>query len=260
MARKLEDMTWQEIRRIAEDGATAVLPLGSMEQHGPHLPVITDTRLVESVAAAAIADAEAANPEEAFVLAPTLWLGASNHHQGFFALSLGESTYIDVLVETIRSFHKAGFERLFVLNGHGGNSAPLRVALSRTRQEEISMLVGVAEYWSIAAQAIQRLRISESGGAAHAGELETSLMLHICGGSVRSADIGATIPKLPEDFRIDLIDSGAVSLSLSWGAVSKTGQVGDGTVASAESGKRFFDEITEAVSRTLLVFHDLKAG
>ena len=252
---KLQDMTWPEIRVAAEQGATAVLPLGSMEQHGPHLPVVTDTKLVEAVTEAALDILQGG-----FVLAPTLWLGASNHHQGFFALSLGESTYIEVLVETIRSFHLAGFRRLFVLNGHGGNSSPLRVALSKIRQERHSMLVGIAEYWSIAAPSIRRLRKSASGGAAHAGELETALMLHICGETVRTADIVACMPNLPTGFEIDLVDSGAVSLSLSWEAVSENGPIGDGTIASAESGKLFFDEITEAVAGTLRTFHVLSTG
>ena len=256
MMERLENLTWKEIRRAAENGATAVLPLGSLEQHGPHLPVVTDTRLVESVTLAALSEM---TPELAgsFLLAPTLWLGSSNHHQAFFAVSLRENTYIEVLVEMIRSLHLAGFRRLFVLNGHGGNSAPLRVALSRIRQEEISMLVGVAEYWAIAAPAIKQLRNSKSGGAAHAGEIETSLMLHLAADAVRTADISACIPQMPEGFEIDLVDSGAVSLSLAWGAVSKTGQVGDGTAASAESGERFFEEITKAVRKTLEVFHDL---
>lgn len=255
---RLENLTWKEIRRAAESGATAVLPLGSMEQHGPHLPVVTDTLLVESVVAAALSETARAL-EGAFVLAPTLWIGASNHHQTFFALSLGENTYIEVLVEMIRSFHLAGFQRLFILNGHGGNSAPLRVALSRIRHERISMLVGAAEYWSVAAPALKRLRKSESGGAAHGGEIETSLMLHLNRDTVKTAEIKALIPQMPEGFEIDLVESGSVSLSLSWEAVSKTGQVGDGTVASAESGERFFEEITKAVAETLRVFHNMSA-
>lgn len=259
MTERLENLTWKEIRTAAEKGATAVLPLGSMEQHGPHLPVVTDTRLVESVSVAALSEM-APDVAGAFVLAPTLWLGASNHHQAFFALSLGENTYIEVLVEMIRSFRLAGFQRLFVLNGHGGNSAPLRVALSIIRQERASMLVGVAEYWSLAAAALRRQRKSQSGGAAHAGEIETSLMLHLSADLVRTADVGASIPQMPEGFEIDLVESGAVSLSLSWEAVSETGQVGDGTVAAAESGERFFGEITKAVAKTLRVFHGLSAA
>lgn len=253
---KLQEMTWQEIRDKAKKGATAVLPLGSLEQHGPHLPVVTDTGLVDAVVEST---AEAIEKEVPLVVAPTLWLGASNHHQGFFALSLDEGTYIDVLVQTIRSFALAGFERLFVLNGHGGNSSPLRIAMSKIRREDLAMLVGCAEYWSIAAPALRELRQSSRGGAAHAGEIETSLMLHLRPDDVRVDKIGSTVPKLPDHFAVDLIDSGPVSLSSSWESLSETGQVGDGEIASGERGGRFFEAVCTAFAACLRSFHTLTA-
>ena len=126
------EMTWEEVRAAASDGAVALLPAGSTEQHGPHLPVKTDALLVTSVARAAVKALPASVPA---VLAPTLFLGASDHHVPFFALSLDERTYVDVVEQTGLCFAEAGFRRLFILNGHGGNSAAIRLALVSMRKK-----------------------------------------------------------------------------------------------------------------------------
>jgi len=254
----LTEMTWPEIREAAEAGAIAVLPTGSTEQHGKHLPTGTDTTLVESVVRAGCLRVESGSPSNGVVLAPTLWLGASDHHRGFFALSVSEATYISMVADIASSVAEAGFAKLCIINGHGGNTAPIRVALAAVRRSAPDLLVATADYWALAASAMRAIRASGPGGAAHAGEIETSLMLHLSPESVRTDLIARSVPSMPEGFEIDLIDGGAAAVYVPWTAMSADGQVGDPTVADAGRGREFFDAAAEAVAGMLTRFAGLE--
>ncbi len=190
-----------------------VVPLGSVEQHGHHLPLATDTRVAEAVARAAGLDA---------VLAPALPYGASGEHEGFpGTVSIGTEALAAVLVEYGRSACRwAG--RLLVVNGHGGNLDALRRAVPLLRAE------GRDAAW---------FPCGVPGGDAHAGRAETSLLLHLAPGSVRTdrsvpgatEPIGDLLPRLrAEGVR----------------AVSPTGVLGDPAGASAEEGARLLAAMT----------------
>ncbi|HET7559566.1 MAG TPA: creatininase family protein [Limnochordia bacterium] len=254
---RLEQMTWEEIRAAAAAGAVCVLPTGSIEQHGPHLPVRTDTALVSGVAEAAVA---ALPGDVAAVLAPTLWLGASHHHLPFFALSIDERTYVDVLAQIGECIAQAGFNRLFILNGHGGNSAPLKLAVNAINRKHPDCLVATSEYWAIAAAGVREHRTSGPGGCAHAGEFETSLMLHLATGEVRREKIRAAVPKLPRTYVRDLVDGGPITLGIGWERLSPIGTMGDPTLATAEKGERFLRSAAEAVAAAIATLARLDAG
>ena len=251
---RMTELTWKEIRSLAREGALALLPVASMEQHGPHLPVKTDTLLVTEAAEAAV---QALGDEVSIALGPTLWLGASNHHLEFFTLSVDELTYVAMVRQIASSLASAGFRRLFILNGHGGNAASLRVALAAIRDAQPHMLVGAAEYWRLAAASIRDIRASGPGGAAHGGELETSLMLHLQEDAVRSDAVRSNVPHVPAGFEMDLVDGGAVTLALGVDKLSREGQLGAGASASAEKGRRFFDAIVAAIVQALRAFAEI---
>ncbi|MBD3308078.1 creatininase family protein [candidate division KSB3 bacterium] len=252
---RLLDMTWEEIRACSATGAMAILPLGSVEQHGPHLPIKTDTALITAVVEATLARL----PDDVQVaLAPTCWLGASHHHLPFFALSVTERTYIDILTQLGTCLADGGFQRLFILNGHGGNTAPLRVALNEIRRVRPAFLVAAAEYWSLGKPVIEAIRTSHTGGTGHAGEVETSLMLHLAPNAVKNHELlTARIPCLPTGFERDLVSGGPVSLAMAWDQLSASGVLGDPGQATADKGQRFFDGIVNAVVEALLTFYTL---
>ncbi len=254
----LSDMTWSEIRGIAAAGATAVLPTGSTEQHGPHLPAKTDSLLVESVAMAAASRFQGDSSTPRVAVAPTLRIGASDHHRPFFALSISEETYIAVVTQLAGSLAEAGFEKLLIVNGHGGNTAPLRVALSKLKRVAPRIAVATADYWALAAKKFRRLRTSPPGGAAHAGEIETSLMFHLAPDAVRSQLLSASVPSTPPGFEIDLIDGGGVTVNVEWRLISKDGHLGDPTVADAGKGRLFFESAVEAVADALGRFSEYR--
>lgn len=200
----LADATWPEI----PERPLLVVPLGSLEQHGPHLSMATDTRTADTVARAALPGIGSA------LLAPAIPYGASGEHEGFpGTVSIGTDALTTLLVEYGRSACRwAG--RLLVVNGHGGNLAALRAAVPLLREEGRDVA-----WWPCAVP----------GGDAHAGRVETSLMLHVEPAAVREerAERGATAP-----LRELLPRMQAEGVR----AVSPNGVLGDPAGASAAEG------------------------
>ncbi len=213
----LADATWPDVD--AADRRLLLLPLGSTEQHGPHLPLGTDT-LVPARLAARVHELL---PDVG--LAPALPYGASGEHAHFpGTLSIGTEALFTVLVEFTR--HAAGdWRHVLVVNGHGGNAQALRRAVELMRYEKRSLHVFHAA----------------SGGPRadpHAGYRETSLLLHLCPELVHAerAAPGATEP-LAE--LLPRMATGGVR------AVSPNGVLGDPTGADAAEGRRSFTEMLD---------------
>ena len=202
---RLADATWPELA----GRPLLVVPLGAVEQHGPHLPLATDTVLASAVATGAVPALDGA------LLAPALPYGASGEHEGFpGTVSIGTAALTTLLVEHGRSACRwAG--RLLVVNGHGGNLDALLAAVPLLRAEGRD----VAWY-----------PCGVPGGDAHAGRTETSLMLHVAPGGVREALAagGATAPLA--DLLPRLRAEGVR-------AVSPNGVLGDPAGASAGEGR-----------------------
>ena len=140
------ELTAPEIRCPPRDSTLIIAPIAAMEQHGPHLPVSTDTILAGAVAEGV----EKALGDRALVL-PVLWLGASDHHlpRGG-TLTSPLPTYEQVLVDLLTPLLRDGFRRVLILNGHGGNIDPLRVALRRLDVDFPRAILTGAAYWDLA--------------------------------------------------------------------------------------------------------------
>jgi creatinine amidohydrolase len=225
---RLGARTWTDIR---ESGRLVLaVPLGSCEQHGPHLPLDTDSRI-----AVALSD-RLAEARRDVVVAPALAYGASGEHAGFEGtLSIGRAALEHVLIELIRSADD--FAGAVLVNGHGGNADAVAAAV-RTAQSEGRR---VLSWWPSPASV-------GASADAHAGRTETSLMLALAPTLVRleRAEVGATAPLavlLPELQRVGVA------------AVSANGVLGDPTQATAEEGTRLLAALTadleDAVDRWL---------
>lgn len=194
----------------AETPLTLLLPLGSTEQHGPHLPLDTDTRIAQ-----AVADGIAHRIDPVRV-APAISVSASDEHRGFAGtLSVGTRVMTEMLIEIVGN---AGpeFGRIVAINGHGGNAYALRAATEVCKARDRAL-----EVWSV------RL----PGGDAHAGRTETSLMLAIAPDLVRleKAEPGATEPL---DELLPKIMEGGIR------EVSANGVLGDPSGANEAEGTR----------------------
>ena len=178
----LSELTREESPTIARDGVL-ILPVGATEQHGPHLPVGTDSMGVEYVArgaAAALAD------QFPVAVAPTLWYGSSPHHIPFGGtMSLDAGTFLAVLMDLGRSLARASFRRLFIVNGHGGNHELIEVAARDLALEE-NLEVAACSWWALAFDELAAAGASKIGRLpGHAGAFESSIVLALDASLVR---------------------------------------------------------------------------
>ena len=132
------EQTWPQLREWAAQDKVVVMPIASLEQHGHHLPVLTDSMIGGEISRRA----EAELGETALFL-PMLWLGSSHHHLPFATVSLPATLYVEVLKEMIECVMRAGFRRIFVLNAHGGNEVPGSMALQTASAQALCRQAGV---------------------------------------------------------------------------------------------------------------------
>ena len=204
------------------------IPVGSTEQHGPHLPLDTDTRIATAVAREATARLAGESGLE-WMLAPAIAYGDSGEHQSFpGTISIGTDALSALLLEYGRSA-TCWAQRLLFVNGHGGNIAALSRAVNRLRSE------GRDAAWCPCVVA---------GGDAHAGHTETSVLLNISPAHVLTdrwrAGNGAPLSDLLPSMR-----RGGVA------AVSEVGVLGDPTAATAADGERILAEMVEDCLRRI---------
>jgi mycofactocin system creatininase family protein len=227
---RLGDATWDEVERARRDhpgtAPIVLVPLGSTEQHGPHLPLSTDTMIAEEIAGRAV------HRTDGLMLGPTISVGASGEHGDFpGTLSIGHRVTSLVIVELVRSADWAA--GVVLVNAHGGNHHAL--------QRAVELLTGEGRHvlaWS------PRWPQRRDGGPRdlHAGRIETSLMLAIDPGLVR-LELATAGP----DATIEALRSDGVR------AVSPTGVLGDPDGASGREGERligeFVDDLVHAIER-----------
>jgi creatinine amidohydrolase len=213
---RLSASTWPELSHRARSDGWLVIPLGSTEQHGPHLPVTTDTDI-----AVAIAEGAAAR-DGSLTVAPAVAYGASGEHQGFpGTLSIGQDATQLLLLELGRSA-ATGFDGTVVVSSHGGNAAPLSRAMSQLAEEGHPV-------WSWS---------PSWPGDLHAGRTETSLMLAIAPDRVH-LDRARPGDRRGLDELLPLLRAGGVR------SVSANGVLGDPTGSSTDEGARLLELAVE---------------
>ncbi len=232
-----------------ERGKVILLPIGHTEQHGHHLPLATDTLIIDAIARGTAAAA----PEKAYAL-PTMPYGVSMHRAAFAGtLNAGGRAFEDFWLGVIAVLAGRGFDRFYFLSGHGGN---------------MSFLVNVVKYagerypWAFTAtaflylsgprgvQALEHHRQSPRGGMGHACELETSLILHLrpdlvsLEKAVDELDFIAT-----PSYYMDWVEGGALIANPPWEDDTRTGAYGAGSLGTAEKGRIWLEAaIAEKVS------------
>ena len=243
----LENLTWPEVKSLNFDTKIVLFPLGSFEQHGPHLPLTTDTDIVTALARRI----EQVRPETVLCL-PTLWPGHSTHHLFFpGTLSVSQMPYIHMTVELCRSIVKMGAKKVFLINGHGGNDLPIKTAMRELKTEFPTVQFVFASYWSLASQTIKQVRESELGGLGHACEMEASIMMYLHPDRVKmhlAKNDGRS--KYQDTYRkTDMMHSRAIFFVNEFHEVSDTGTIGFPEMATAEKGKKFVDGIVQDVTK-----------
>ena len=222
-------------------GKVILIPIGHTEQHGYHLPLSVDTIIIDSIAKGTAAKV----PTRSYAL-PVMPYGVSTHRSSFAAtLNAGGRAFEDFWLAVIDALVARGFDRFYLMSGHGGNTSFLvnvvKYAGERHRR------IFCATTWlhtsgRIGVEALQKHRTSKIGGMGHAGELETSFMLHLCPELcqmervVDETDFVAT-----PDYYMDWVEGGSLVANPPWDDDTRTGAYGAGSHGTAEKGRLWLE-------------------
>ncbi len=242
---RYEDLTWPEMNEAVQAEMIPVLPVGTMEQHGPHLPVKMDRWTATEVAKAACEQ----SPDRLLFMPPVSY-GYTTHVMDFpGSVTIHHETFIRYVTDILKSLAYHGFPRIFVVNGHGSNMPPLDLACRRANMETEAE-VALSSWWGLTAadpDFMKSWRESHfPGGCAHAGEAETSLALHLDADLIqmdnaKHEEIG--FHRLDSKFRwVDLWAAGPVSITSWTSQFTESGICGEANLATPEKGKMLFDE------------------
>ena len=246
----IEQIYWEQLRSpqlksLADANAIVVVPVGSIEQHGPHLPVKVDALLATEVARRAALKVQTHQP---IVVTPTVCCGLAEHHMDFCGtLTLDFETFHGLLRNLCRSICHHGFRRIFLLNGHGGNIAALNVICSELVRELEGLRVVSGTYWTLPEVAEKFAEILEvQQNVRHAGEAETSMMLALEPELVDQSILNQAdgTPEIP------FYGSG-VSRWVSFKEVSANGVIGSPSVATAAKGELLLEVASEGIAGVL---------
>jgi creatinine amidohydrolase len=236
--------TWPELREVVKSQPVVIQPIGSVEDHGRHLPLDTDNFLIWSICEAAAQRA----PGEILLL-PQIPYGFETHHMDFpGTIDIRMEHLLDFVLDVMKSVAHHGFRHLLIADGHGSNMPILDLVARRTILETEASC-GTFIWPSLAPKVINELRESPvPGGMAHACELETSVYLHLDAPRVQMDKAVKEINLPPSKFMwLDLMQGSPVLYMDHWTRFSRSGVVGDPTVATADKGKRIFDAVVEAL-------------
>ena len=231
----LEERTWTEVESELEDGTrTAVVAVGSIEQHGPHLPLVMDTLAGDELArriAERLGDALAA---------PTIRPGCSGHHMEFpGTITVPPETLMDTIRAYCRSLDEHGFEHIALVPTHGGNFAPVNTVAPDVAREIDASVIAVADLHEL--MSLQNEGLREAGldeePVIHAGAAETAVVMAVEEGLVRTDELEAGHEGEVSTARL---------LSDGFKSITENGVLGDPRGATGEAGERILERVTEA--------------
>jgi len=237
----LAEMRWPEVEAYLEDNGAVLLPVGSTEQHGPHLPLGTDIFQPVSVAEGVAAALDV-------LVAPPLWYGDARHHLAYpGTMALRPETMIHVLYDLYDSLAFHGFDTVVTINGHRSANVPTaRTAMNRAREEHPDVTFALADLIEVAASTHDDLRDGEPEDGNHGGEFETSFMLAEHPDLVEESEFAPSEEEpLPAGTSRDLVGrTDFLRTGMSWqdgrarrDASDHQGHHGDPTKATAEKGE-----------------------
>jgi creatinine amidohydrolase len=252
-ARYLPYLTSPEIAALPKAQALVVLAVGSVEQHGPHLPTITDSLVGQTVLGRAL---ERVDPAVQLWVIPPLAYGKSNEHRPFAGtITLSASTMAAVVGDIARGVAGSGFRRLLLLNSHGGNPQVLD-AIARDLHEETGMMLFSISVFRLGLPTSPPLRADEAMWGMHAGDTETASVLAVAPELVhmeRTAHLG-DYPRLPAGLT-HLGSQGPYGpVGFSWlsADLSTTGVLGDPRQATAEQGAERLEATVARLAEVLV--------
>ena len=232
----LADLSWPEVEAIRDEVDVVLIPVGSNEQHGPNLSLSMD---ITGATQFCIKASEIAYPK--LLVAPSMPWGVSHHHMNFpGTITLTSDTFIQILVEVVASLQEHGFNRFMIINGHGGNIAPLGDAIVRINEELEPDFIGSGLYLYFADKEVnEQFGIDEIVG--HACEWETSVAMYLAPEIVKTEALAAgEMTELTYNFRTQM-QKYNVNVPWRFDRYTANGALGDARRATVEQGKAVID-------------------
>jgi creatinine amidohydrolase len=248
--------TWPELGEVAKKQPVVVLPIGSVEDHGPHLPLDVDNFLIWQ-----ISEAAAQRAAGDILLMPVIPFGYETHHMDFHGtIDIRMEHLLHFVLDVTKSVAHHGFRRILIADGHGSNMPILDLVARRTILETQALCAPFL--WpSLALKKIRELRKSGRGGMSHACELETSVYLYLDAERVQMDKARKEMGQPDSEFIwSDLTDPGPIRMMDHWTRFSKSGINGDPTLATAEKGKAIFEAVVDAFVRLAREFKSRPRG
>ena len=224
-----------------------ILPVAATEQHGPHLPVATDRMIGWHF----LHCLHLKIPDQVLIL-PPLSVGCSSHHLDFpGTLSINHDTFASYAEEIIESLVEHEFQNIIIFNSHGGNQGIGQVILERSGPEVENLVL--VTWWKLAQDALLKITETPPGGVGHAGEFETSLMMHIAPDLVKKDLIApGHNQKTFEWAEADMLRGGKAILYRSMSEMTPNGVFGDPTKASAKKGEQISNLVVQSLKFLVL--------
>jgi creatinine amidohydrolase len=249
-------LTWPSVEAMPDkENVVMIQPIGAIEQHGPHLPLIVDTAIATTVIAKALSQLPDTVP--AFAL-PPLYYGKSNEHWHFpGTITLSAQTLQQVLKESAQSLYRAGFRKVVWVNGHGGQPQVLEIAARDLHQEHADLAVFPLFVWNVPIPAAELFSQKELELGIHAGDVETSLMLSILPDLVQMDRAVCEYPQgLPENSLLSM--EGPLPFAWVTRDLTRSGVLGNATIASKEKGDRLLSSLTTGWVQVITDIHQFR--
>ena len=250
MITRWDKLSRDQIAALDKDQSVVLVPLGSTEQHGAHLPVGTDSIILDALVEKIISDE---NIDGNILFTPTMRIGKSNEHMHFAGtLTYKATTYYNVIYDYVSSIAKHGFKKVILFNSHGGNTDMCNL-ISRDLRIDLNIEVYVIDWWftDFWQDGLKDIRQSGTYGVFHACELETSLMLAICPELV---DMSKAVDEDPKESLRDndvVTVFGPVNAGWKTEDVTQSGVIGAPTFATAEKGNKLMDYASKKISNII---------
>lgn len=253
--RFLPYLSWSDIAALPDrENTVIVLPVAAIEQHGPHLPCAVDSLIAAGITGKALERLDPSVP--AYALPPQVY-GKSDEHLHFpGTITLTGDTLFSILVEIGESVYRAGFRKLLIINGHGGQPQPIEMAARELRLRHGDYMIVPHFTWRVPHVAGRYLSDKEKKQAMHAGHAETAITLALAPETVHMERAAANYP--PEFPSKLLSPDGRPAVAWVARDFGPTGVIGDPTGATREQGEAILDSLATSWAAAIKEFHELE--